>query len=203
MGNRSGLLGLVRGMRAYVADTSVVPASFGTPSIVVGWAKRWRQDNQGAGGASRIVLIPGQFDASAPWPPKTLRAGSIDRDFEQNYVQLNPQMRIRAMWHQQVTCCVWGVDPSNPTDEEAQIAATEDLLELTIQALHNAVDSETGQTAGAANIAEYGEPSWTLPPGENGFGRELSFGFVLLVPLFEQPTSEAFPRGAVARLPAA
>jgi hypothetical protein len=200
MANRSGLLGLARGMRAYFAAQEAVAGI--VPSVVVGWTRRSRQDNQGAGGASRVVLIPGLFDATAS-APKSLQAGVIDRSGEQNAVNLVPVLRALAWWHQAVTCCVWAVDPARPQEEEGQIAATEDLLELTIQALHNAVDPETGTPAGFANLESFGEPVWTLPPGEAAFGRELVFPFTLDVPLFDQPIQVAYPSPAVARNPAA
>ena len=197
MNTTSGILGLARGMRAYFASVLQSP-----PNIIVGWTKRWRQDNQGAGGAARIVLMPGVVDVSAG-PPKVLPAGTIDRDFEQNFVDLNPQMRIVRMWHYAVTCSVWAVDPNYPQDEEAQIGAVEDLLELTYQSIAEAYDPVTGFTVGAGNIEDVGAPVWTLPPGESPFGRELTFGFVLRVPLFAQPVQKAFPLAAVARNPAA
>jgi hypothetical protein len=207
MASHSGILGLARGMRAFFASP-LTPSPNGAPVVAVGWTPRSRQDNQGAGGAGRIVLIPGEFDATSPATPKSLRAGTIDRDFEQNFVGNqgnlvgNQNMRIRAMWHAALTCSVWAVDPDQPQDEEGQIGATEDLLEFAIQALHYAVDPVTGQTVGAANV-EYGEASWTLPPGEAGFGRELTFGIVIRVPLFDPPTVLAFPKPAIARNPAA
>jgi hypothetical protein len=196
MANQSGLLALVRGVRAYFEGNNVSAA------VWLGWTKRSRTDNQGPGGANRVVFIPGE-DAAQPGAPKVLKAGVLDRMAPQQHVTLNPRLRALAWWHEPVTVSVWAVDADHPQDEEGQIAATEDLLELTIQALHNAVDPTSGLGVGFANIEEWGPPSWTLPPVEAPFGRELTFSFVLLVPLFDQPQGLAFPGPVVTRKPPA
>jgi hypothetical protein len=196
MANRSGLLGLKRGLAAFFVAQDI------SASVRVGWTARSRQDNQGPGGASRVVLIPGDFDATTG-APRVQRAGRLDRDGPQNHVNLDPQLRALAWWHESVTCSVWGVDVERPKDEEAQIEATELLLEQTIQGLHNAVDPLTNTPAGFANLEDWGEPFWTLPPGEMAYGRELVFGFVLVVPLFDLPIDKGYPVPAVGRDPAA
>jgi hypothetical protein len=194
--NRSGLLALKRGVAEYFEAQSV------SASVRVGWTARNRQDNAGPGGANRVVFIPGEFDPTSG-APKVLRAGKIDRDGEQNFVDLDPRLRVLAWWHEAVTCSVWAVDSDHPQDEELQIEATETLLEQTIQGIHNAVDPDTGTNVGFANIEDFGEPFWVLPPGEMAFGRELVFGFVLYVPLFDAPTGIAYPSPAVGRDPSA
>lgn len=194
MSNRSGLLGLVRGVRAYFVAQSVDVV------VAVGWNKRNRQDNQGPGGASRVVFIPGEFDPTSG-APKVLKGGTMDRDGVQNHVGLNPRMRALAYWHEPITVCVWAVDVRQPKDEEAQIGATEALREMTVRAIHLAVDPETGAAAGFANIEEWGDTFWTLPPGEAAFGREITFGFTLLVPIFDQAIDTATPAPALTRGP--
>lgn len=193
--NRSGLLALVRGMRAYLEANS-----FQVP-VRVGWNVRNRIDNQGPGGGNRIILVPGEFDPSSG-VPRAQRAGLIDRDAPQNHVELDPQVRALAWWHEAITCSVWAVDAEKPQDEEHQISATETLLELTVQAIHNAVDPETMTPVGFGNLQGWGQAVWTLPPGEMGFGRELTFGFTLLVPLFDAAIGLAHPQPAVSRVPA-
>lgn len=192
--NRSGLLGLVRGVRAYFAAQEI------NAVVAVGWNKRNRIDNQGPSGAARVVFIPGEFDPTSG-APKVLKGGAMDRNAPQDHVALNPRLRTLAWWHETVTVCVWAVDPLKPQDEESQIGATEGLRELTLQAIHNSVDPETGTGAGFANIEEWGDTFWTLPPGEAGFGREITFSFTLLVPIFDQPIALAFPGPAVSRDP--
>jgi hypothetical protein len=198
--NRSGLLGLVRGVRArFVAN--------GIAAVVdVGWNKRGRQTNQGPGGASRVVFMPGAMPDPSAGPQKAMRAGRIDRNAPQNHVTLDPHLRALAWWHEEITVSVWGVDLSTPgssADEEKQIEATEALLESTMQAIHGAVDPDTGQPAGFASIEDWGESVWTVPPGENAFGREILFGLVLIVPLFDLPELVAYPQAGVTRNPLA
>lgn len=193
-----GIVALVGGVRRYF-EVNEIPAV-----VALGWTKRYRQDNQGPGGACRVVFTPGVTDGSGG-APKVLRAGRIDRDAEQGQVVVANGVRLRALgwWHAPYTVSVWGVNPERPTDEAEQIIATKRLLQLTIRAMHNAVDPVTGQGAGFANIEELGDVNWTLPPGEMAFGRELTFGFVLLEPEFDQPIELAFPGPAIERDPPA
>jgi hypothetical protein len=194
---RSGLGGLARGVRAYFLANDV------TAEVRLGWHPRNRQDNAGPGGANRVVLIPGLVDPTSG-APKVLKGGRLDHDAPMNF-HLDAQIRMmpRAWWHELVTCCVWAANPDRPTDEEAQIESVETLLELTIQALTEAVDPVTGYAAGFANLDELGDVSWTLPPGENAFGRELSFVFEFLVPLYDAAVGLAYPQPAIGRNPAA
>lgn len=194
MANTSGILALVRGVREYFDENDV------SARVEVGWTKRFRTDNQGPGGGNRVVFIPGE-DAAQPGAPKILKGGVLDRNAPQNHVAYNPRMRALAWGHEPLTVCVWALDPERPQDEEAQIEATEDLFELTLQGIHNAVDPRTGSNAGFANIEEWGPMAWTLPPGEQSFGRERTFTFVLLVPYFDKSMEVAFPMGAVTRNP--
>lgn len=191
----SGLLALERGVRAYFQQFGVAA------TVDVGWTARSRQSNQGPGGAARVVFIPGRYKAGEG-APSSLDAGTLGRIGEQNQDDGDPALRALAWWPYPVTCSVWAVDPDQPTDERGQIGAVEDLLELTIQAIHNAVDPVTQTNVGFANVLEWGPATWTLPPGERAFGRELTFTFVLQVPLRDQPVSLAHPQPNVNRDPA-
>jgi hypothetical protein len=191
----SGLGGLVRGVRVYFEANAV------DANVSIGWTARYRQDNQGAGGANRVIFIPGE-DAAAPGPPKILKSGAFDLDGAQNFVATNAngeRLRTLAWNHEPVTVSVWAVDPDRPQDEEAQYEATILLVAATIQAIYNAVDPQTGAGAGYANIEAWGDSAWTLPPGEMAFGRERTFGLVLLVPYFDAAVTMAYPGGALAR----
>lgn len=194
--NRAGLPALVRGVRAYFAAYGV------TANVVLGWNARNSQINQGPGGANRVCFIPGEFDGSTG-APKVAKAGTMDRNAAQNFVSHNPRMRALAWWHEPITVSCWAVDPSQPQDEESQIEATNALQEATVAAIHNATDPVTGFAVGFANIEEWGAVGWTLPPGENAFGRELTFGLTLLSPLFDAPIQLVTPAASVVRNPAA
>lgn len=194
--NRSGICALVRGVRAYFDRANVAA------TVRLGWTERSRNDNQGPGGATRVTFIPGEFDSS-PGAPKTLRGGTIDRKGAQTHGGGNPRLRTLAHDHPIVTVSVWACDPTRPFDEEAQIEATETLRELTFQAIQGAVDPETGTPVGFGNIEYGGDWSWTLPPGEASFGREITFSLVLHnVPIFDQPVLTTTAQGSVARAPA-
>lgn len=191
---KSALRALVRGVDAYFQ-------AYGVPARVsLGWTQRDRQDNQGPGGAARVVFVPGEFTPEGG-PPRNLRAGLLSRQGQQNDSDGDTRNRALAWWAEIVTCSVWAVDPDNATDEGAQIEATEDLLESTIQGIHNAVDPKTQANVGFANVLEWGPATWTLPPAQRAFGRELTFTFVLQVPMRDQPVSLAEPQPAVNRAP--
>lgn len=192
---RSGLVGLVRGVRAYFDANGV------TAAVSLGWTQRYRQDNQGSGGANRVIFISGETDGSAG-PPKVLKGGELDRDGAQNFVAVNANNeRIRALawWHRIVTVSVWAADPASPQDEELQIEATDALLESTLQALHNGSDPDTGQYTGGANIEHWGAVAYTTPPVEAAFGREYMFQIVILEGYFDAAVGMAYPGGAVGR----
>ena len=172
-----------------------------TATVDLGWTKRYRQDNQGPGGANRVIFIPGEFDAS-PGAPRVLKYGAIDLNGAQNQVSLAPRLRTIAWLHAPYTCSVWGYDASDPTNERKQIVATKNLLRLTMQAMQNGRDPVSGQATGGANVEAWGIAGWTLPPGEMGFGRELTFEFVLIEPQYDAGVDLAYPSPAVARLPA-
>lgn len=191
--NRSGLLGLVRGVAAYFGANMI------SAQVVAGWKARDRKDNAGPGGANRVVFMPGDFDAGAGGP-KPLPAGRISRNAPQNFPELTGDGRALAWWEYSATVSVWAVSIDRPQDEEAQIEAVEELLEQTVRAMHNAVDPATATPAGFGNILEWGDAAWTLPPKEQAFGRELCFGFTLLVPLLDQPYGIAFPSPVVNRV---
>jgi hypothetical protein len=193
MPGRSPLRALARAIRWRFEAYGV------TASVRLGWRQRTEQDPDAG---NRVVLVPGIFDPSAGLGVKSLRAGRFDRDAPQNYVDHDPRLRAVAWWHEPVTFSVWAVSDDDPQDEEAQIEATEDLCERTIDAIHNAVDPETQIPIGYGNVEDFGDPYWTLPPVEKPFGRELTFGIVLLVPQFETPSGLAFPSPVVQRNPA-
>jgi hypothetical protein len=205
-----GIEGLARGVAAYFVLQGI------TAQVAVGWTARNRQDNQGPGGANRVVFIPGEFDPGGG-PPKPLKAGVIDRNGEQNHVDVNG-VRYRAVaWlHEIITCSVWAVDARAPSDELAQIRATSQLREQAVSAIYNAVDPETLAATpqneegaiyptgtGFANIEEWGPMFWTLPPGESAFGRELTFTFTLYGVVLDAPVALVYPQAAVSRNPAA
>jgi|HubBroStandDraft_6_1064221.scaffolds.fasta_scaffold10345_3 hypothetical protein len=194
MPNRSGIAGLVRGVREYFRIRGE------TTAIHLSWKARDRKDNAGPGGANRVIFIPGEFDA-ATGEPKALPAGRLTRDAPMNFASVDPRVGPLLWWQYPATCAVWAVDPEHPQDDERSIEFVEALVELTIQGIHNAVDPETCTPAGFANIIEWGDAAWTRPPQEAAFGKELCFGFTLLVPMLAAPVGIAYPSPVVTRDP--
>lgn len=190
------LEGMVRAVSAFFVAQGV------TATVDVGWTKRFRQDNQGPGGANRIVFIPGDFDPT-PGTMKPLKYGALTLEGAQNQVNNVPRLRTIAWLHALYTCSVWASDPAAPTDERRQIWKTKQLFRWTLQAMQNALDPVTGQPVGGANILDYGPVGWMLPPGEGAFGRELLFVFMLIEPQHDVPIALAYPGTAiVSRSPA-
>lgn len=80
----------------------------GTASVVFGEREPSRQDNQGVGGASRIVVVPCEGDA----------IGDVQPGQEGNIGALQAKAVIY----------VWASDPAAPEDEAAQYVATRALF---------------------------------------------------------------------------
>lgn len=199
--NRSGLIALSDGVRAFFQANSV---SASVPPV--GWRYRSFQVNQGPGGGSRVCFIPGKIDPTAPGVPKVLDAGQITQPRQAGasgpkvggpgVYAGNP--RPLRWWHKVVTVSIWGVDISDPSNDELQLAATEDLFEATIQAMHHAVDPVSGSAVGLADI-EITDAQWVLPPVEMAFGRELVLFIVQNGPLFDLPVETTTPQPAIIR----
>jgi hypothetical protein len=194
-GGEEAIPALMRGVTAFFARFEVNAA------VRFGWNERARRDNQSPAGASRVIFTPGEYA-----PPDVLRpmkVGALDRDGEQNHMVDNPQRQAFAWLHQLVTCSVWGVDLASPQDELRNFVATKQLFLWTLRAIKNAVDPETGALVGFANIEDWGQPQWTIPPGLAAFGREITFTFTMVEPMDEVPVVLAFPTPVVSRQPAA
>lgn len=184
MSNTSGILALANGMRAYFALT-------GPPNIVVtpcGWTQRPRIINQGTPGANRILLIPGKEPGAAAGA-----GGILTRDSRPSTT--NP--RALVTWRKDVTMSVWAVDTTDLHNEELQIAAVENLLELAVRAAHSAV---TLRNVGLAAI-EWGAVRYTIPPSEMAFGKEILVEFVHKCPLFDATVETAHPQPILGRSP--
>jgi len=170
---------LALGMQAFIVGATVdAQKTKANPlpiqaTVSFGWRAREMILNQGPGGANRIVVIPGD--------PQSGSAGQFTRGHQ---VSSNP--RTLLTWHKLATLSVWGVDTTGLQDEAKQAAATETLVELAVQALHNAIDPATGDLLGVANIT-WGSPRWGAPANTNQyFGRELLIPFTQRGPLFDQ-----------------
>jgi hypothetical protein len=127
---------------------------------------------------SRVVLIDGEFDGSNA--PKVRGAGEFVAPWHK--ASVNPRELVG--WLRPVTLSIRAVDPANIDSEDAQIEATEFLIEATLQGLHNAmwVDPVTGAaTALGQNNIEWGgsKGAWCDPgtATQQTFGKEFLIGF--------------------------
>lgn len=174
MANTSSLLALANGVRVYMASVN--------PSVTVavtGWKQRAQHLNQGAPGANRILLIPGDLQG---------RDGKLDRELRNT--GRNP--RVLITWERLVTMSVWACDTSQKDSDEAQIVAVENLLEQAIQAVHTGVDPDTKTPVGLANIT-WGSVRWTVANQEMAFGREVLVDFTQQAVFLDRPNGVAFP----------
>lgn len=198
--NIAGVLALAAGVQLFFTDNGI------TAKVGFGWRARSEILNQGPGGASRVVFMPGRVDPNGG-APKSIDAGKLTQPRFSRQTETNP--RPLRWWHQTVTVSIWGVAPAGYTggldlgDEANQYGATGDLFEATVAALHNAVwvdPSGTEHPVGLADL-QFVELSWVQPPVEMGFGRELLVVFTHNGPLFDLPVGLAYPQAAVNRSP--
>lgn len=176
MANTSSLIALANGVRVYMKAVN--------PAVVVGvtgWKQRSQQLNQGTPGANRILFIPGDLQG---------RDGALERGRKPSS---NPRTLLE--WKRIVTMSVWAVDASSPANldnDEAQIAAVENLLEQAIQAVHLAVDPDTKTAVGAGNI-HWGGVRWSVANQEMAFGREVLVDFQQSSVFFDRPNTVVYP----------
>lgn len=158
---------LITDMQAWFSKYSV------TAVVAFGRRARPRHDNQGgAGGSNRVVVMPGDGEGG--------RAGRIIG--ARKNVGENPMPIVT--WEKLFTVSVWAVDTTDPEDELKQFVAVEQLFELTVAAIR----------ASAHADGSIGDPSWTtLAPHERIYGRELLFPLSLRGPLFGPQSPTATP----------
>lgn len=196
--NIAGLLALTAGVQAFFQAQGL------TATVAFGWKARSQQLNQGPGGASRVVFMPGRVPPDSD-APKSIDAGEILQPRMPTANKDNP--RALRQWKQLVTLSVWGVAGDGYTgglglgDEASQYAATIDLFEATLQAIQGAVWLDHAGERHSVGLADVvlEQASWVQPPVEMGFGRELYVVFTHRGPLYDLPRAIATPQPAVNR----
>lgn len=151
---------------------------------------------------SRVVIIDGEFDGSNT--PKVRSAGKFGAPWQKKSV--NP--RELVSWERPVTLSIRGVDPTNIDSEAAQIQATESLIEVTLQALQNALttDPVTGATVaiGQANIDWADSKAVWVDPGtatQQTWGKEFLVSFTYKCVFFDLAEGVAYPTPALQKGP--
>lgn len=186
----SGMSALFKGVKAHFQalepEDKVV--------VVFGYRERAKQQNQGQGGANRVIFLPGDPDgnggelAATPRDVGNFEVTQIVDDEEQRVAEIRPL----ASWERQFTISIWGVDNDAQRDELAQAAAAEDLFEETLRAI------EQFKGAGGPNIA-WGRVKWTVAK-ENTFGTELLVACAIAHPLLDAPDEVTFPGFSLSRV---
>ena len=135
---------------------------------------------------SRVVLIDGEFNGDNT--PRPMSAGVFRAPGHSKSV--NPRELVE--WRRQVTASIRGVDNTDPNSEEAQVEATELLIEQTLQALQNAMYTNpvTGVVTGIgqANL-DFGDAKcvWVEPGSstQQVRGKEFLVTFTYRCPLYD------------------
>ncbi len=181
---RSGLISAVNSVASFFTASGV------TATVEVGWRRRERQDNQGPGGANRVIFSPSYDDTGAAGTMVPVRYPG-DRTVRDGAGNAKGTIRSLADWERKVLVSVWAIDAANQTSEAAQIEATETLFEWTMRAVHAA--------PGSFANAIFGDIKFT-PPETRPFGLELLAALTFRQPIYDTPRDFYFPSsGAVAR----
>jgi hypothetical protein len=184
----SSLVALYQSVSAYFQALSVNAA------VYLGLKERDRWDT------SRVVIIDGEFDGSNT--PKPRAAGRFRAPWQKQ--STNPRELVG--WERPVTLSIRGVDPTQPDSEAAQVQATEALIELTVQAVHNAtaIDAVTGATVaiGQANIDwSEGRTVWVDAGSatQQTWGKEFLVGFTYKCVFFDAALQVVTPTPALGK----
>lgn len=197
--NRSGLIALSDAVRAYLPTIGVT-----TTVTPVGWRYRTFNVNQGPGGANRVSFIPGKIDPTSPAPPKVVDGGTFYQPKFGNAgkpLGANANPRRLLSWERIVSLSVWAVDTTDTSNDELQLAALENLVEATFQAMHNGIDPVSGLNVGLADI-EMQDSLIVAPPVEQSFGREFILYFLHKGPMYDAPIPTVVVTPTIERNPA-
>jgi hypothetical protein len=199
----SALVSLTDGVRAWFAANE---PSLGVSVPPFGVAQRAMKLNEGTGCANRIVFMPGLIANGDI--PDVVDFGDLTRGHKQS---TNP--RTLFQWNVPSTMSVWAADTSSAdaiADEQAQIIAVTNLLELAMRAVHNArvrVNPDDPASplvmVGLANIVTPSKVRLVTKNVQRNLGREVLVTFAMQTPLFDRTYDVAFPAPVVARNPAA
>lgn len=166
-----------------------------TAPILFGWRESYKQINQGAGGANRIVFTPGDDSGRDGPMVGVMRPGhrQVTAPPTDN-TSAGQGALTRPLWDWQrvALVSVWAVDPAQPQNDAANIEAVERLLEDVIQAVQ----------AIAVGVATWGAPIWTTPI-ESQFGKEIRIPLHVRTQFFDLPQNTVTPTSAINRDPAA
>jgi hypothetical protein len=175
--SNSGLIALTDGVRAFF-EQDWVAAYFANLGVTIpfvtttGWKQREQQINVNPGSPQ----TPGQVNRRVTFMPGTDKGD--EGTFKEPRRTSNP--RAIATWERLITCAVWAVDTSNLADEQAQITACDNLLEMTLQAIQSFAHADF--VASSVKVKRDVKQSNDMP-----FGYERLFEFVHREPIYDIP----------------
>lgn len=175
--NRSGSIVLVDGVRAFFRANGV------KAEVRLGWKEPARQDNQDKKtGAGRVIFTPSDPGG---------RGGALSKNFGARGPGPSAPGAPRPLvcWEKRFTVRIWAVATGKEADEEAQIQATEDLFERTVQAVQYV----------AAADAEWLDTAWETEPTEQTFGKALLVALVHRGPLFGVEHRVVYPQPEITK----
>lgn len=175
---QSAMTFLVTGLKAYFLDVDVgADVHFGVRAY-------FEIFNQGAGGAARVVIVPGSFDGAQSL--KSRSWGHLGTKL--GHAQINP--REVAHWVRPITFAIWAQpDLTGVRDEILQNERTEALFEATVAGV---------RTVAMADVV-FGEVERVSPPQEYAFGEMILVHADQKGPLFYPVTDQVKPTAAVSR----
>jgi hypothetical protein len=187
--SNSGIIALSDGVRSFFTTPAIAAyfAKNGVSIPVVG-TTGWRQREQNlnvAPSAPTVTQPAGQVNRRVLFIPGTEGGdeGSFSEPRHRTGVgphASNTKPRVLATWDRIVTASVWAVDMSNRNDEQLQIAAADNLLEMVVQALQWFAQADF--VAGSGKIRRDPKMTANLPSG-----REVLYQFVHREPVFDLP----------------
>lgn len=155
--------------------------------VVLGWRGKNRDTGPG-GGRDRIV-----FDVTEDGG-RLLEAPAGAR-FDTRDAGAIVARRVLWVWEQAVTVILWAANVDHSDEEDAQIEATEALLEKFLQAL---AGEESDENARGDRRVRPGAIKRTVPT-ETGLGLEIRLGLTVISPLYDEGDAIAFPGPVVNR----
>jgi hypothetical protein len=189
---RPGLSKLVDDVRAYFKVMNC------TASVRIGFRERRKQDNQGVGGANRVVFTPCDDNGDGgELSLEHLKPGLRDITNGASPPVVVARFRELFTYHRIVVVSVWAHDDSKADDEERQIAAVDNLRDLVVQGIKQS-------QAGAAN-AFWKKTQWTYGPTipvELRNGVEWRGWLELREPIPDRPIEVAYPAPVLDTVPA-
>lgn len=154
-------------------------ATSNTATVLFGRKELARQDNQGEGGANRVVFSP---------DPE----GKAGKMSDGRLAGTQGSQRPLVTWERFLVISIWAVG-EDPEDELQSYAAFEDLFEATTQALRLFTKADM----------TLGDPGWVAPNVERAFGLAALVPLTIRGPLLSAAIKQVTPQPRIVKVPLA